>query len=93
MSLEDLRKKIDEADTRIIKLIGKRIRIAEEIGKEKKQQQKQLESRNRSYTRLILPSSEFSTGTMPNGTSPSSTILKTSSRLSQGLLWIEGPKN
>jgi chorismate mutase/prephenate dehydratase len=47
MSLENLRKKIDEADARIIRLIGDRIRIAEEIGKEKKQQQKQIEDRER----------------------------------------------
>ena len=33
MSLEELRKKIDEADTKIVKLITERIRIAEEIGK------------------------------------------------------------
>ncbi len=47
MSLEDLRKKIDEADTRIVKLIAERIRIAEEIGKEKRQQGKQIEDLDR----------------------------------------------
>ena len=47
MSLEELRKKIDEADTRIVKLIAKRIRIAEEIGKEKKKQGKQIADRER----------------------------------------------
>ena len=41
MSLEDLRGKIDEADTRIVRLIAERIRIAEEIGGEKKKQGKQ----------------------------------------------------
>jgi chorismate mutase/prephenate dehydratase len=47
MSLEDLRRKIDEADARIIRLIGERIRIAEEIGQEKKKQKKQIEDRER----------------------------------------------
>ena len=47
MSLEDLRRKIDEADARIIRLIGERIRIAEEIGQEKKKQNKQIEDRER----------------------------------------------
>jgi len=43
MSLEDLRKRIDEADARIVRLIAERIRIAEEIGKEKRKQGKQIE--------------------------------------------------
>ena len=47
MSLEDLRRKIDETDARIIRLIGERIRIAEEIGQEKKKQNKQIEDRER----------------------------------------------
>ena len=47
MSLEDLRKKIDEVDAKIVELIGERIRIAEEIGKEKKEQGKQIEDRER----------------------------------------------
>ena len=47
MSLEDLRRKIDEADARIIRLIGERIRIAEKIGQEKKKQKKQIEDRER----------------------------------------------
>lgn len=42
MSLEDLRSKIDEIDTRIVRLIGERTRIAEEIGGEKKKQGKQI---------------------------------------------------
>ncbi len=42
MKLEDLRKKIDETDTKIVKLIGERIRIAEEIGEEKKKHGKQI---------------------------------------------------
>jgi len=49
MSLEDLRKKIDETDTKIVKLIGDRIRIAEEIGKEKKKQRKQIEDWKREH--------------------------------------------
>ena len=43
MSLEDLRRKIDEADTKIVQLIAERIRIAQEIGKEKKRQRTQIE--------------------------------------------------
>ena len=42
MSLEDLRKKIDEADAKIVRLIADRIRIAQEIGAEKKKQGKQI---------------------------------------------------
>jgi len=47
MSLKDLRKKIDEVDAKIVRLIGERIRIAEVIGKEKKEQGKQIEDRER----------------------------------------------
>ena len=47
MSLEDLRKKVDEADAEIVKLIAERIRIAEEIGREKKKQGKQIEDAER----------------------------------------------
>jgi len=47
MSLEDLRKKIDEADAKIVKLIAERIRITEEIGREKKKQGKQIEDAGR----------------------------------------------
>ena len=47
MSLDDLRRKIDEVDAKIVKLIGERIRIAETIGKEKKEQGKQVEDRER----------------------------------------------
>ena len=42
MSIEDLRKQIDEADAQIVKLIAERIRIAREIGGEKRQQGKQI---------------------------------------------------
>jgi len=47
MSLEDLRKKIDEADDRIVKLIAERIRLAEEIGEVKRERGKQIEDRGR----------------------------------------------
>ncbi len=43
MSLEELRKKIDEADAKIVKLIAERMRIAEKIGEEKRKQGKQIE--------------------------------------------------
>lgn len=43
MSLEDLRRKIDETDASIVKLIAERIRNAEAIGKEKRKQGKQIE--------------------------------------------------
>jgi len=43
MSLEELRRKIDEADTKIVKLIAERIRIAQEIGREKSKRGKQIE--------------------------------------------------
>ena len=43
MNLEELRKRIDEADADIVKLIAERIRIAGEIGKEKEKQGKQIE--------------------------------------------------
>lgn len=47
MSLEDLRRKIDDTDTKIVKLIAERIKIAEEIGKEKKKRGIQIEDRER----------------------------------------------
>ncbi len=47
MSLEELRKKIDEADDRIVRLIAERMRRAAEIGEEKKKQGKQVEDLNR----------------------------------------------
>jgi chorismate mutase/prephenate dehydratase len=43
MSLDELRKKIDETDDRIVRLIAERIKIAEEIGGEKRKQGKQIE--------------------------------------------------
>ena len=47
MSLEDLRGKIDETDTNIVKLIAERIRIAQEIGEEKKKRGKQIDDKER----------------------------------------------
>jgi chorismate mutase/prephenate dehydratase len=49
MNLENLRKKIDEIDAAIVELIGERIRIAEEIGKGKKEQNKLVEDKEREY--------------------------------------------
>ncbi len=50
MKLEDLRKKIDETDARIVRLIAERIRIAQEIGRGKEQAGKQIENREREET-------------------------------------------
>ncbi len=47
MSLEDLRKKIDQTDAEIVRLIAERIRSAEKIGREKQKQGKQLEDLSR----------------------------------------------
>ncbi len=47
MSLENLRRKIDEIDVEIVKLIVERIRITQEIGKEKKEKGKEIEDRER----------------------------------------------
>ena len=47
MSLEDLRKQIDDVDARITKLIGERIRIAEEIGRGKRAKGWSIEDRER----------------------------------------------
>ena len=47
MSLEDLRKKIDEADAKIVRLIAERIRIAEDIGAEKRKQGQQIKDTTR----------------------------------------------
>ncbi len=43
MSLEELRRKIDETDARIVRLIAERTRIAREIGQGKREQGKQIE--------------------------------------------------
>ncbi len=47
MSLDNLRRKIDETDTKIVKLLAERMRIAREIGKEKDKQGKQVEDKGR----------------------------------------------
>ena len=47
MNLEELRRKIDETDANIVKLIGERIRIAREIGEQKKERGKQINDRAR----------------------------------------------
>ncbi len=47
MSLDDLRKKIDEIDNRIVELISERVRIAEEIGRDKKETNRLIEDRER----------------------------------------------
>ncbi|MFC1931138.1 prephenate dehydratase [Chloroflexota bacterium] len=49
MNLEDLRKKIDEIDAGIVELIGERLKIAQEIGKGKKEQNKLIEDKEREY--------------------------------------------
>ncbi len=49
MKIEDLRRKIDETDAEIVRLISERIRIAEEIGKEKRKQGKQVEDEEREH--------------------------------------------
>ncbi len=52
MSIEDLRGKIDETDAEIVRLIGRRVRIADEIGREKEEQGKQVEDKGREKTVL-----------------------------------------
>ncbi len=47
MNLDDLRKKIEEVDATIVRLIAERIRIAEEIGQEKKQRHIPIEDKQR----------------------------------------------
>ncbi len=47
MSLEDLRKKIDEVDAGIIRLLGERIEIAEAIGREKQAAGRSIEDLER----------------------------------------------
>ncbi|MAF86000.1 MAG: prephenate dehydratase [Dehalococcoidales bacterium] len=47
MSLEDLRRKIDEADAKIVHLIAERQKIVQEIGKEKQEEGTQIEDRER----------------------------------------------
>jgi len=52
MNLEELRKKIDDVDARVVELIGERIRIAEEIGRDKRAKGSSIEDREREKTVL-----------------------------------------
>ncbi|MFC2031851.1 prephenate dehydratase [Chloroflexota bacterium] len=52
MRLEDLRKKVDEIDTRLVELISERINMAAEIGGEKRKQGKQIDDNEREGTVL-----------------------------------------
>jgi len=47
MNLDDLRNKIDEVDARMVELISERIKIAEEIGRGKRENDKLIEDRQR----------------------------------------------
>ncbi|MFH1647296.1 MAG: prephenate dehydratase [Chloroflexota bacterium] len=47
MNLDDLRKKIDEIDARIVELIGERQKISEEIGRGKQETSRLIEDRDR----------------------------------------------
>jgi len=47
MKIENLRGKIDETDAKIVRLIAERMRIAEEIGEEKRKHGKQIDDRER----------------------------------------------
>ena len=47
MKLDELRKKIDEIDARMVELIGERIKVAEAIGRGKKAQNRLIEDRER----------------------------------------------
>jgi len=49
MNLEDLRKKIDTLDAEIVALIGERAKVAEEIGRGKKEQNKLIEDKEREF--------------------------------------------
>jgi len=52
MSLDDLRKEIDEIDARLVELIGERVKVAKEIGQGKKEKSKLIEDRERELTVL-----------------------------------------
>jgi chorismate mutase/prephenate dehydratase len=47
VNLDDLRKKIDGLDSKLVELIGERIKIAEEIGQGKKEESRLIEDRER----------------------------------------------
>ncbi|MFC2059856.1 prephenate dehydratase [Chloroflexota bacterium] len=52
MSLEELRRNIDETDAKIVKLIAERIRIAKQIGSEKEKQGIRVEDKKREWVVL-----------------------------------------
>ena len=52
MNLEDLRRKIDEIDARIVELIAERQKVSEEIGQGKQEANKRIEDRERELTVL-----------------------------------------
>ncbi|MBU2609312.1 MAG: chorismate mutase, partial [Chloroflexi bacterium] len=52
MNLDDLRKKIDETDAQIVRLIAERLRIAEDVGKNKREHGNQIEDKGRE--RVVL---------------------------------------
>lgn len=52
MSLEDLRRKIDEIDARIVEFIVERQKVSEEIGQGKQETNKRIEDRERELTVL-----------------------------------------
>jgi chorismate mutase/prephenate dehydratase len=52
MNLDELRKRIDEIDTRIVDLIAERQRVSEEIGQGKQETNKRIEDRERELTVL-----------------------------------------
>ena len=47
MSLDELRRKIDEVDSKIVRLLAERIRIVQEIGEGKKKKCRQIEDKQR----------------------------------------------
>ena len=49
MSLEDLRKEIDKIDSRLIELLSRRVKIAENIGNEKVSTGRRIEDKKRDY--------------------------------------------
>jgi chorismate mutase / prephenate dehydratase len=53
MSLDNLRKQIDEMDARIVKLIGERIQITRQIGKEKMETGQPIEDKSREQVVLV----------------------------------------
>lgn len=52
MKIEELRQKVDEVDTGIVRLIAERLRLAEQIGSLKRKQGQQIEDKQREETIL-----------------------------------------